>query len=324
MRIRAILNRDGGTLRTLDVDRIAASLTAALDASGHQATVASVAGRALAAALTEAAGEDATDCILIGGGDGSVSLAASLCWKTGKVLGILPAGTMNLFARALAIPLAIDQAISALAASTVHEADICTVNGHCFVHQVAIGMQPRMLELRRAIPYASRMGKISASLKAALRTVVAPPVFRARLKTDRHDNVLSCSMLAVSNNIYGEGHLPYADGPDQGTLGIYASPPLSLMMNLRLARDMLLGRWTRTEHVLSQTTDRVSVEILSKTKGRSMSVDGELVPLEPVLDIRLHALGLKVLCPNRTAAQSPVDHLRQALYEAGTRGSKGG
>lgn len=301
MRVKAVLNKDGGTLKTADVDALAHAFEKEFSGAGHAIEVRVVSGKDLVATLEAAAGDPAVDCLVVGGGDGTVSLAASLCWKEGKVLGVLPAGTMNLFARSLGMPLRLEEAITALADAATRRADICTVNDHVFVHQVSVGVQPRMVELRKSIPYRSRLGKINASVKAALKAILRPPTFRARLKAADADSVRAYSILAVSNNVYGDGHLPFADRIDGGILGVYAHGPLSPLMNLKLARDFLLRRWTSNEHFLSQSGDRVEIDILTKTRGRKMSVDGELLPLPPVLDIRLHGRALAVLVPQASA-----------------------
>jgi diacylglycerol kinase family enzyme len=297
MRIQAILNGDGGTLKTADTAALSELLAGKLREHGHEVDVDVVRGKEIASALEKAVSSDAIDCLVVGGGDGSVSLAASLCWKHGKVLGILPAGTMNLFARSIGMPLVLEEAVEALGKSEVRQADICTVNDHAFVHQVSIGVQPRMVELRKEKPYKSRLGKIKASFQSAFQAMTRPPTFRAKLKTGTLDSVSRYSILAVSNNVYGDGHLPFADIIDGGTLGIYTSGPLTFWMNVKLAFDMMFGRWTSNEHFLSQSGDRVCIEILTKTRGRKMSVDGELLPLTDMLDIRLHPRELKVLAP---------------------------
>lgn len=304
MRVTAILNKDGGTLKTADIQALSDLFHQTFEAAGHRIDVDVVSGAELSDSLKKAVADPDCDALVVGGGDGTVSLAASLCWKEGKVLGVLPAGTMNLFARSLGMPLKLEEAIAALATGAAREADICTVNDHAFVHQVSIGVQPRMVELRKAIPYRSRIGKINASFKAALKALLRPPTFRARLKGAEAESVRAYSILAVSNNVYGDGHLPFADRIDGGILGIYASEPLSPLMNLRLARDLLLRRWTSNEHFLSQSGDRVTIDILSRTRGRKMSVDGELLPLPASLDIRLHGRALKVLAPLAGAGQT--------------------
>ena len=297
MNIQIVLNRDGGTLKTANVDEIGRKLAAALSAQGHSTSLAMPVGKEIGTALEEAAHDRQIDCIIGGGGDGTVSLAASLCWEHKKVLGVLPAGTMNFFARSLQMPLDLEAAIEALARSSICEVDIGTVNGRVFVHQVSLGIQPRMVELRKSIPYSSRSGKMAASARAALLILTSPPSFRAKLMSGDKDHSGHYSILAVSNNVYGDGHLPYADTLDDGILGSYSAPRLTFWKNLKLARDMMLRRWTENEHLLSQSTDSVKIEMLSKINGRKISVDGELLPLERILDIKLHRRALKVLMP---------------------------
>lgn len=298
MHIRLVLNKDGGTLKTGDPETIARRLSEALVAAGHETSLAIPSGKEVKAALETAAKDKSVECIIVGGGDGSVSLAASLCLTHEKVLGVLPAGTMNFFARSLQVPLELDAAIDALAHAVVRHVDVGTVNDRVFVHQVSLGIQPRMVELRKSIPYRSRLGKIAASAQAALKTLTSPPSFRAKLTNGKEVHNDRYSILAITNNVFGDGHLPYADTLDDGILGIYFAPRLSFWMNVKLARDMMLGRWTDNEHLLSQSTDRVQIEVLSKTAGRKISIDGELSPLETVLDVRLHRRALKVLMPS--------------------------
>lgn len=298
MNIQIVLNRDGGTLKTSDVDGIGRKLSSAMIAQGHEARIVTPIGKDIVKALEEAATDDAVDCLIVGGGDGSVSLAASLCWEHKKVLGVLPAGTMNFFARSLQMPLDLEAAIEALAGSVPRKVDIGTVNGRVFIHQVSLGIQPRMVELRKSMPYRSRVGKRMASARAALLTLTRPPSFRAKLTNGKDDHSGHYSILAVSNNVYGDGHLPYADTLDDGVLGIYSAPRLTFWKNIKLARDMLLMRWADNEHLLSQSTNSVKIEMLSKINGRKISIDGELAPLEKMLDIKLHRRALNVLMPN--------------------------
>ena len=84
-----------------------------------------------------------------------------------KALAILPAGTMNLFARSLGIPLTLDAAVQSFADGKVQAVDIATANGQPFVHQFSIGMHAKLVHLREKMDFGSRLGKIRASARAA-------------------------------------------------------------------------------------------------------------------------------------------------------------
>ena len=116
MKVLALLNRDGGTLKTTDLDWLRTLIEDEFKMHGHQIEIAICSGDAIVDSIREAVDRPDLDILLVGGGDGTVSAAAAACAQTQTALAILPAGTMNLFARTLQIPLGLEQAVAALAA----------------------------------------------------------------------------------------------------------------------------------------------------------------------------------------------------------------
>jgi diacylglycerol kinase family enzyme len=76
--------------------------------------------------LQRVAGTAGVDVMLAAGGDGTVSTAAGIALATGMPLAVLPAGTMNLFARALQLPLDLSAAMEAIAGGEIGAVDIAT------------------------------------------------------------------------------------------------------------------------------------------------------------------------------------------------------
>ena len=70
---------------------------------------------------------------------------------TNKTLGILPLGTVNRLAQDLAIPLGPDKAIGVLATLNPVHIDVAEVNGRVFLHNVTIGLMPRIALVREQI-----------------------------------------------------------------------------------------------------------------------------------------------------------------------------
>jgi diacylglycerol kinase family enzyme len=58
-------------------------------------------------ALARGAARQAGETVVSGGGDGTINTVASALLGTDKVLGMLPRGTLNHFAKDLPIPLAL-------------------------------------------------------------------------------------------------------------------------------------------------------------------------------------------------------------------------
>src|SRR5687767_12397430 len=108
----ALINAAAGTVG--GAGRLAAARQA-LGAAGVAADVRAVAGGELEDAARRAVAGGA-ELVIVGGGDGSVSAAAGVVAGTHAVLGVLPMGTLNHFARDLGLPPRPEHAARLLAA----------------------------------------------------------------------------------------------------------------------------------------------------------------------------------------------------------------
>jgi len=299
MRFAAVLNRDGGTLRKTDLSAFSQRMRQTLEAAGHSVDIDVVAGEDIAATLEKTALRRGIDVVLAGGGDGTISAAAALLMNNRKALAVLPAGTMNLFARGLGIPQTLDAALDSFANGEVIAVDMATANGRSFVHQFSIGMHARMVQLRQKMEFGSRLGKIHASVRAAWVTIKNPPVIKATLTIGEAEIATRASGIGVTNNLFGDGHLPYADNPAGGMLGIYITVARQRRDLVKLFFDMARGKWRDSEHVEIHQAERVILKIQSASRKLPAVVDGELVALERETTIRIHPGVLNVLIPAR-------------------------
>jgi diacylglycerol kinase family enzyme len=301
MRFTAVLNREGGTLRTIDVDAFAERMCAMLERHRHRVDVEIVGGARLEAALARAAASRA-DIVIAGGGDGTVSTAAAALMRKKKALAVLPAGTMNFFARGLGIPLSLDAAIEAFAEGRVRAVDMASANRRPFVHQYSIGMHAKMVDLRDNMDFTSRLGKVRASVRAALTTMLDPPTLKVALVTGDAEMLTRATALSVTNNLFGEGHLPYADHPDGGVLGIYLTVARHKRHLLRMLWCMARGRWRDNPHIEVHESDGAVLRILSRKAARKCVIDGELQPAERETIFEVHKKVLNVLVPRDPVA----------------------
>lgn len=301
MRFAAVLNQDGGTLRTIDMDAFCERLRQTLEAAGHSVEIDIVAGRDIAAALEKAIARRRIDVVLAGGGDGTISTAASLLMNNKKALAVLPAGTMNLFARGLGIPQTLEAALQSFADGEVIAVDMASANGQPFVHQFSIGMHAKMVQLREKMDFGSRLGKMQASVRAAWAAIKNPPALKVNLSVGKAEIVTRTTGIGISNNLFGEGHLPYADNPAGGVLGIYVSVARRRHHLAKLLLDTLRGRWRDSAHIEVHQADKAVLKIRSPTKKFSAVMDGELVRLERETTIEIHPGVLNVLVPSGSA-----------------------
>ena len=300
MRFAAVINREASTLQTADLDRIAKRLVERFSAAGHAIDVAFTEGSKMEQSIREAVGSDETDAVLAGGGDGTISMAAGMLQGTGKALAILPGGNMNLFARSLGIPLDLDAAIDALASGQPHKADIAFANERPFIHEFSLGLHPEMIEMRDQQKFGSRLGKLVGGVRSLSRAILKPPRVRVWLEDgDGERRPLVTAALAVSNNPFGDGHLPYADRVDGGELGVYivhASTPAELAA---IVARIPAGSWTSVPQMEVFTATHLRLVRRGRVKA---AVDGEMVRMQSPVEVRIAPGTLTVIVPDEAHA----------------------
>jgi YegS/Rv2252/BmrU family lipid kinase len=220
--------------------------------------------------------------IVVGGGDGTVSSLVSLFAGTDLVLGLLPLGTANNFARANRIPLNLAGAVRVLAEGRVASVDLGHVDfghagGSAFTNAVSIGLTS---SIHRGAPDGVKrsLGRAGYLMVALARFRSSEP-FAARLVLDGREVAVRALDIRVANGPYHGGFpaLPEAslDSADLVVRVIEGPSP------------WVLGRvWMRI--VLGRPVDPSLVRIfhartiaLTAEPEQFVSVDGEVVAQTP-------------------------------------------
>ena len=142
MAVPVLLNRQGGALAA--DPRLADRAREALSSAGVDCEVELLSGHDYVVRC-KAVAERGDPVMIVGGGDGSISAAASALAGTETKLGILPLGTLNHFARDLAIPTDLDEAARLIAGGSDRRVDIGEMNERVFINNSAIGLYPLMV-----------------------------------------------------------------------------------------------------------------------------------------------------------------------------------
>jgi len=296
MKLALVLNRNAGTLRGMDAEQAARELTAIFADAGHTVTTTLAEGGGVIDGLKAAAKAKGTEALVAGGGDGTISGAAGIAVEAGLPLGILPLGTMNLFARSLGLPADMKEAAAAAAASPPRAIDIGTANGRVFIHVVSLGLHPAMVAEREKREHGSRITKMIGSVGAWVRVLRKPRRFRLSIAVDGRRIETDTIGAVVSNNPLGKGHLPYADRLDGGVLGLYVTTARTRSEIMRVTAGAALG--VLADSPLIEHRDTAAVDIVvSSPRGVPVTIDGELIRLTGKLAIEIVPGGLKVLAP---------------------------
>ena len=228
----------------------------------------------------EAAVAQHVDVVLASGGDGTVTACAEGVAGSGVPLAVLPAGTGNLLARNLGLPLAQDQALAVALDGQDRRLDVGSANGRPFVAMAGIGFDAMLLD-STGEPLKKKLGWVAYAL-SALRHLRARPV-RATLRADggrvlrrRASGIIIGNVGALQG---GVTLLPGAE-PDDGLLDLMVLTARGWSGWLALTADVMLRR-DRTGRVARTVFRELRVQLdrpqLWELDGEVMGTTRELV-----------------------------------------------
>ncbi len=272
-----------------------ADIVRALREGGHEVTAEVVGRRGLARALSAVAVRPGIDAVVVGGGDGTLLTAVLAGLGRERPLGVLPLGTLNLFARDLGLPLDPVEAAGLLAGAEVADIDLAEVNGLPFIIWASLGMHPWMVR-RRDHLQREGMGKWPAMALAAFRALRRYPIIDVTLTLDSGTVAVETPLMVITNNAWREVRPPLSRvALDRGELEVHAARGSSRLSLLWLALRALLGRW-KTSQLLDTYVAR-EVRVSTRTRRAMVSLDGEVTVLRSPLVFKLRPGALKVLKP---------------------------
>jgi YegS/Rv2252/BmrU family lipid kinase len=292
-RIPLLLNRGGGTFAADPT--LADKAERSLRAAGLDVELELLSGGDCAARC-RALAERKAPLLIVGGGDGTISAAASAIAGTDTRLGILPLGTLNHFARDLDIPSDLDEAARLIAAGTERRVDLGEMNGRIFINNSAVGLYPLMVVdrdvQRKRLGRSKRLAMLVASLRALIRfnhhrlTLTVNEEKTARVDTP---------LLFVGNNDYR------VDIAAPGQRESLDDGQLCVLVMRKNTRAGLIAASVRALFHRSRPDDMVRLagverlQVASRRGQLAVSLDGEVVSSTTPLDYRIRKQALWVI-----------------------------
>ena len=298
MRLALVINRSAGTFRNLPLESTVAAIGAALAEAGHQVHTEIVGRRELARTLSVIAESRDLDAVVVGGGDGTILTAIVAGLGRDLPLGILPLGTLNLFARDLGLPPDPVEAARVLAGAAPRLIDLAEVNGLPFAIWASMGMHPWVVR-RRDHMQRGGMRKGRAMLLAALRAFRRFPLIDVTLSLPEGSSVtVSTPMLFITNNPWREEPLPLSrETLDTGKLVIHVAACSGRLSLLWLFAEAVIGHWRASPRLRTYTAEEVRVT--SRKRRMMVSLDGEVTVMGAPLVFRARPKVLRVLMPRQ-------------------------
>lgn len=235
--------------------------------------------------------------VVAAGGDGTVSGVAAGVFGTPAILGVLPLGTLNHFAKDLGLPLDPEKAVAAIVAGRVGRIDVGQVNDRLFVNNSSIGLYPNIIDARDALRREGH-SKWPAMARATVRVLRHYRGVLVKIEWDGRTQVWRTPFVFVGNNEYTlEGRHPgVRTRLDGGRLFAYVTPRVHTRELPMLVAKALLGR-ARQSGAFEIVPATELVIATPKARYVRIACDGEPTTMKTPLRYRVHPGGLKVILP---------------------------
>jgi diacylglycerol kinase (ATP) len=250
-------------------------------------------------AMTQQAVAEDVDLVIGAGGDGTVRIVADGLAHTGTPMGLIPAGTANLLARNLDLPLEEGPAIEVALGSHTRTIDLVKITvddrpPEHFAVMAGVGVDAMIMD-ETDDNLKDKVGS-AAYFVAAGKALGRLPV-RMRVQLDDHRPVSRNAMLCVVGNVGKlRGNLTLIPGarPDDGVLDLYIASPRRFRHWIKLALRLITRQPKRDDQVDQHSGRRVRIRIDGKD---NYQLDGDVVGESTSLTAEIQPGALTVCAP---------------------------
>jgi diacylglycerol kinase (ATP) len=232
------------------------------------------------------------DKIVAAGGDGTVHEVVNGLAGTGATLGLLPIGTMNVFASELGLPINdLEHCWNIIQSDRTRAVDLPKANQKFFVQLAGVGLDAQVVKETSA-QFKRNFGPLSYLISAAQIAARKPP--RLLIHSDDAPIKEGSFVLVGNGRLYG-GPFPFFKHAviDDGKLDVVVFKSLGYLEIIKYLQDVVFSSDIRVPEIEYFQTPRLRVE---SDQLVPVELDGELVGNCPV-EFSLQERSLRVLAP---------------------------
>ena len=210
------------------------------------------------------------------GGDGTVNEVANGLAGTDTALGVLPVGTMNVFAKEHGLPEKLDEAWGLIRTGVQREIDLLAANGTHFIQLAGVGFDAQVVK-ETTWEAKKNLGPLSYLISAAQIAARTPP----KLTVEAGGRVSEGSFVLIGNGrYYGTKLVLFPKARvDDGMIDVLIFKNTGYLDLAKYLAGVLMGRHTGMAGVeyfqVAEATVRSEQEV-------PVEVDGELSGVLPV------------------------------------------
>jgi diacylglycerol kinase (ATP) len=253
-----------------------------------------------APARVEKALDAGADLVFAWGGDGTVQRCIdAMAGTTDTTLAILPAGTANLLATNLGIPIDLDRAVEIGLHGDRRRIDTGTVNGEHFAVMAGCGFDARMIKAADG-DLKQRFGRAAYLWTGAkhLRVRAVP----GRVRIDREDwfeGDLSCVLVGNVGSLFANLTVFEGARPDDGRLDVGVVTAHGVTTWIRALSRVVGGHPDRSPFVQTTVARRIDVRLDRRVP---YELDGGGRKSTKRLKIKVHPDAITVAVPSSRAS----------------------
>lgn len=247
--------------------------------------------------------------VIAAGGDGTLNEVVSGLAGTATILGVIPAGTMNVFAREMGIPFdSLERALAVIDSGHIREIDLFEANGSPFVQMAGVGFDARVIE-ETSWESKKMLGPL-AYLVAAVKVLgEKPPQMEVVFADGRREQ--GVAVLAGNGSLYGGQFRLFRNADNHDSkLDVIIYKESGYKLVLDSLRGIALGGID-----LMESTSYVQTEAFTVRADREVpvEVDGEWAGRFSEVCFKETASRLRVLAPDGPLAGNFVEALKSLL-----------
>ena len=262
-------------------------------------------GADIAGAAQRAAREGA-DIVVALGGDGTQSAVAGALAGSDTVMGVLPGGTFNYFARELGVGETLDAALDTLLTGQIRRMDVGDVNGRIFLNNASFGLYPKILERREAVYKRWGRSRVAAywSVLLTLWEMRDPMHLSVTLDGTKRDLYTPLAFVARSAYQLENMGLEGADAVRDGQLALFLAKGHSPRHLIAAAFRLALGKTAQGQDFDLLIADEILIE--TRQPRRLLAFDGEKERATGPFRLRVQRGALSVIVPAEDTQLSSV------------------
>ena len=245
-----------------------------------------------AEALARRAVEEGFARIVAAGGDGTVSQVANGLAGSNAILGVLPMGSVNVFAMELGLPLHnLQRCWDIIEDTNLRLVDMPSANEKYFVQLAGVGLDAQVVK-ETSLAFKRSFGPLSYLISAAQIAARQPPKLFIE---SEHTSVEEGSFVLVGNGrLYG-GPFPFFKQAviDDGLFDVVVFKRLGYLEIIRYLQDVVFSADIKVPEIEYFQTRQLRI---TSEQDVPLELDGELAGNCPV-DFRIRKRELRVLAP---------------------------